>query len=86
MSPHELVAAEVRAELARQQLSGVRAARQLGWTQNYISVRLRGEVAFDATDLVRLAELLDVTPGLFFVTASNIRIPGTFPPIGDLAA
>lgn len=66
MESHELVAAEVRAELARQQLSGVRAAKALGWTQNYISVRLRGEVPLDANDLIKIANLLEVPVGTFF--------------------
>jgi len=66
MQPHELVAAEVRAELARQQLSGVRAARALGWTQNYLSVRLRGDVEFGVTDLVKIADLLEVPVSMFF--------------------
>jgi transcriptional regulator with XRE-family HTH domain len=68
------VAAEVRAELARRQLSGVRTAKALGWTQNYISVRLRGEVAFDATDLVRLADFLDMPVGAFFETAGQAAL------------
>jgi transcriptional regulator with XRE-family HTH domain len=73
MSPHELVAAEVRAELARQQLSGVRAAKALGWTQNYISVRLRGVVPFDVTDLIKIADLLEVPVSVFFETAGGVR-------------
>jgi transcriptional regulator with XRE-family HTH domain len=68
MAPHELVAAEVRAELARQQLSGVRAAKALGWTQNYLSVRLRGAVAFDVTDLIMIADLLEIPVTTFFET------------------
>lgn len=66
MTAQDAVAAEVRAELARQRLSGVRAARALGWSQNFISVRLRGAVAFDVNDLQALAELLDVPVTQFF--------------------
>jgi transcriptional regulator with XRE-family HTH domain len=84
MSPHQLVAAEVRAEMARQQLSGVRAARALGWTQNYISVRLRGTVPFDVADLIKIADLLEVPVSTFFETAGGVRRPGTFPPANDL--
>jgi hypothetical protein len=73
MEPHELVAAEVRAELARKQLSGVRAARALGWTQNYLSVRLRGMVAFDVTDLMKIAELLEVPVSTFFQFPAGVR-------------
>jgi hypothetical protein len=64
--PHQKVAAEVRAEMARQQLSGVRAAHALGWTQNYISRRLSGTVPFDVADLGALADLLEVPVGVFF--------------------
>ena len=81
MESHQLVAAEVRAELARQQLSGVRAARALGWTQNYLSVRLRGTVPFDVTDLMKIAKLLEVSVTQFFPDERGVRIPGTFTPI-----
>ncbi len=75
MASHQVIAAEVRAELARKQLSGVRAARALGWTQNYISRRLSGTVPFDVADLLAIAELLEVPVGAFFV-----RCPGILPP------
>lgn len=73
MEPHELVAAEVRAGLARKQLSGVRAAKALGWTQNYLSVRLRGDVEFSVTDLVKIADLLEVPVSTFFETPPGLR-------------
>ena len=53
-------AAEVRAWLGRRQMSASRAARQLGWTQMYLSRRLRSEAPFDLNDLEALARLLDV--------------------------
>jgi transcriptional regulator with XRE-family HTH domain len=85
MESHQLVAAEVRAELARQQLSGVRAARALGWTQNYLSVRLRGVVPFDVADLMKIANMLKVPVGQFFdIPDQGVRIPGVFPPANDL--
>lgn len=84
MTTHEAVAAEVRAEMARQQLSGVKAARELGWTQHYISTRLRGSVPFDVADLLAIAQLLKVAPGQFFETARDIRRPGFFRPLADL--
>ncbi len=76
MSPHEAVAAEVRAQLARKRLSGVRAARALGWTQNYISRRLTGTVPFDVADLVAVADLLEVPVDSFF---AGVRCPGILP-------
>jgi transcriptional regulator with XRE-family HTH domain len=77
MTPHEAVAAEVRAGLARQKLSGVRAARKLGWTQNYISRRLSGSVPFDVTDLVAIAELLDIPVTRFFEVREGIAVRGS---------
>jgi transcriptional regulator with XRE-family HTH domain len=66
MLPHQEIAAEVRAEMARQQLSGVRAAKKLGWTQNYIARRLSGTVPFDVADLAEVASLLGVPIRAFF--------------------
>jgi transcriptional regulator with XRE-family HTH domain len=74
------VAAEVRAEMARQQLSGVRAARALGWTQNYISVRLRGAVPFDVADLIKIADLLEVPVSVFFEIPGGLRTGPTSAP------
>ena len=65
-SPHEVVAGEVRASLARQRVSGRAAARTLGWTSDYIHRRLDGRTPFDANDLVALAALLDVPVASFF--------------------
>ncbi len=63
---HLQVAAEVRAHLARQRISGRRAAFALGWKQPYIARRLSGEVPFDVTDLAKLAELLGLPVTSFF--------------------
>jgi transcriptional regulator with XRE-family HTH domain len=77
VTPHEIVAAEVRAQLARRKLSGVRAARALGWSQNYISRRLSGTVPFDVTDLAAIAELLEVPMTTFFEVASRPQGEGS---------
>jgi transcriptional regulator with XRE-family HTH domain len=66
VSSHQAIAGEVRAELARQKLSGVRVAKQLGWTQNYISRRLSGTVPFDVADLQAIADYLEVPVTNFF--------------------
>jgi transcriptional regulator with XRE-family HTH domain len=63
------VAAEVRAELARKKISGIRAAKALGWSQYYVSVRLRGEVAFSLADLEKMAEYLEIPVMKFFGSA-----------------
>lgn len=63
--PHKLVAAEVRAEMARQRMSQVKLAELLGVAQQTISRRIVGEVAFDITELVEIARLLDVPVAQF---------------------
>ncbi len=65
-SPSDHVAAEVRAHLARQRISGRRAAIMLGWTAPYLSRRLTGEIPFDVNDLVKVADLLGLPPAAFF--------------------
>ena len=70
MASYTAVADEVRAELARQRLSGVRAAKALGWTQNYIQRHLSGTVPFDVADLQALADLLEVPVTNFFQVMS----------------
>ncbi len=64
--PHEQVAAEVRAALARRRMSGRAAAREIGWKPAYIGRRLSGETPFDVNDLMALAALLDVPVSAFF--------------------
>jgi transcriptional regulator with XRE-family HTH domain len=60
------VANEVRANLARQRMSGRQAADKLGWRPEYMQRRLAGKVAFDVADLSALARLLDVPVTSFF--------------------
>jgi len=69
------VAGEVRAYLARRQITGQQAAKQLGWNQAYLQRRLAGKVAFDVTDLAALAAFLQVPVISFFSApgASTIR-------------
>lgn len=54
------IAANVREELARQDISQVDLARSLGWSQPFISRRLRGRAEFSAADLVSVAAELNV--------------------------
>ena len=64
--PYDAVAGEVRAWLARRQISGRSAAQQLGMTEIYLNRRLRGIVPFNVIDLGALANLLDVPITVFF--------------------
>ena len=68
---HLLVAAEVRAHLARQRISGRQAAFALGWKQPYIARRLSGDIPFDVTDLAKIADLLGVPVTSFFGTPAT---------------
>lgn len=87
MASYQAIADEVRAAMARQHLSGVKAAKALGWTQNYISRRLSGVVPFDVVDLQAIADLLEVPVTNFFqVMGADVRRPGSCPPGNDLEA
>lgn len=57
-SPHETVAANTRAELARQRVRHQDVAAALGLSQQAASRRLNGEVPFDSNELPILAEML----------------------------
>lgn len=62
---HEVAAAEVRAELARQQISQSRLALALGMTEVSMSRRLRAQTPFDVNELVAIAEFLQVPVSRF---------------------
>jgi transcriptional regulator with XRE-family HTH domain len=59
------VAAEIRAELGRQDLSQADLAASLGWTEAYVSRRLKGRVEFTLADVGAIARTLGVRPGRF---------------------
>jgi transcriptional regulator with XRE-family HTH domain len=52
------VAAEVRAQLARRQLTAKDLANAIGKSEMYVSRRVRGEVALDLVDLEQVAGFL----------------------------
>jgi transcriptional regulator with XRE-family HTH domain len=56
----QLLAAEVRAELARQQVTGRRLARLVGESPAWAARRLAGATAIDADDLERIAHAIGV--------------------------
>lgn len=58
MQLHEAIAAEIRAELARQRISQVKIAALLDISQVGISRRLRGEVPLDVNELAKIADYL----------------------------
>lgn len=68
------IAAEVRAELARQKMSVSEAARQLGWSQTFLQRRVMGPRRFEAWELAQLATLLGVPIENFL--PAGVRTPG----------
>ena len=66
MDVDKAVAGEARARLARARLSNRWVAKQLGWSEFYLSRRLTGAVPFSVGDLAALADLLDVPIKAFF--------------------
>lgn len=61
----ETAATEVRAEMGRQRMSSAALAQALGVSDMYVSRRLRGETAFDLTDIERTAKILGVPVSQF---------------------
>lgn len=60
------VAAEVRAEMARQEMTGIELSRVTGLSNNYLARRLRGEFPFTLNDLEPVASALRVSPAELF--------------------
>lgn len=60
---NDSIAAEVRAEMARQRRSQTSIAAELGWTQAFLSRRLCGEVAWGADEIEAVAGALGVPIG-----------------------
>jgi len=58
-SLNDSVAAEIRAEMARQRVTGAELARRLGVSGPWVNYRLNGKQPFDTDDLERVAEALD---------------------------
>lgn len=58
----EQVASTVRAELARRDVSQALVAERLGLSQAAMSRRLRAKVEFTVSELVTIADVLDVDP------------------------
>jgi transcriptional regulator with XRE-family HTH domain len=66
----DLIAAEVRAEMARQRVTGGRLAAELGVSAAWVSTRLAGITEFRVSDLERIAVALNV-PVSRFLTAGE---------------
>lgn len=64
------VAAEVRAEVGRQQLTHRGLAELLGLSQPQVTKRLNGVLPFDTAELDRVADVLGVPVDQFLVAPS----------------
>lgn len=62
----DYVAAEVRAEMARQNKLQLELANVLGITEKTAGVRLRGTVPFNVIELAQVAAWLGVPVGQFY--------------------
>ena len=62
--PHQLVADNLAAELARKRMSGRQAARALNLSQPYVARRVSGEIPLDVNDLFMFSKLLSIDPSV----------------------
>ena len=69
-SRSDQVAAEVRAETARQRLSQGKLAEKLDMSESSVSLRLSGRIEFKISELLAFAEVLGV-PVTQFLPASE---------------
>jgi transcriptional regulator with XRE-family HTH domain len=58
---NDIVAREIREALLERHRSQSDLAAALGWTDNYLSRRLRGEVGFSLADVEQIALALDLS-------------------------
>lgn len=75
----EIVAAEVRAHMARARINQTQLAGALGLTQSSVSKRLRGVVAFNTDELQTVANLLGVHPAELLGGNAGSPIPPNTP-------
>ena len=67
------VAAEVRAEAARRRASQRDIASVLGMTQASVSKKMKGEVRFSVTDLLKLADAWGVPLSQFIFDSGTLE-------------
>ena len=77
----ERIAAEVRAELARQRISVSEAARRLGWGQSVLHRRIAAERPFEAEELAMIARILEVPVSKFFVSVEGFKTTNSSTPV-----
>jgi transcriptional regulator with XRE-family HTH domain len=67
----ELVAAEIRAEMARQRVSHADVAAKLGVSRPWLSRRLSGDTSMSVDDVAKIAEALGVPLAQFTAPIDN---------------
>ena len=75
-TPRQRIAAEIRAEIARQKKTQREVAAMLGMTLPSIQFRLSGERSFRAEEIAALAEKLRVPVTQFLETATDEPVSG----------
>lgn len=73
LAANELVAAAVRAEMARKRMLQSTLAAALGVSGTYIYRRLNAETPLSVVDLARIADELDVTISSLTAVADGMR-------------
>lgn len=67
------MAASVRAELARANISQRQLADHLGKSHTYVQRRASGALSFSADDLIAIAEVLNIPAGRFFDAPAQLH-------------
>lgn len=68
----KVIAANVRVELARANVSGVQMAAKIGLPTSTFSRRMAGEVSFDAEELAAVAAVLDISTDVLLCGAASV--------------
>lgn len=66
----EILAGNILAAMGRRRVSQRMLARELGLSPTAVHMRLRGQTRISSDELVKIAALLDVEPGVLLRTAS----------------
>lgn len=69
----KIVAAEIRAELARQQISQAALAERLGVSRPYVTRRLKGDTPISVGDVAAIADILGVPVANFTAPVDEER-------------
>lgn len=67
----ETTGAAVRAECARRSVSQRELARRMGVSHTYVTKRTAGIIAFNVTDLARIASILGISARVFVADSAE---------------